>query len=224
MVSFLDSEISEKIVLTNIFPGVFTSVLRDYILENSSKVFDRRYRPANFGVDLPGVTSPELAGDMRYTLLATRDRDADAPIYIMKKQKAAFGKRQDLKNIEQEKDAAKANGDTKALRRATHLLNVKRQQLSNLQLMENRRRYFKKVDSRYGLRTDDDDDDVQSAVSEGDLDVSLPGNSETLELAKALKDPEMANASTAELLRSYLSANKRSHKPDGDKEELGECR
>ncbi|KAH9431468.1 hypothetical protein MCOR02_008757 [Pyricularia oryzae] len=84
----------------------YTSAQRNYLLSNSSKVFEEYYQPRNFHGDLVQVAfgdrargNDELLKNMRE---ASFKRNENAPIYVTKKDLESFQQREDIRELRAE--------------------------------------------------------------------------------------------------------------------------
>ncbi|KAI6364788.1 hypothetical protein MCOR25_005583 [Pyricularia grisea] len=81
----------------------FTSAQRNYVLSNSSKVFEEYYQPRNFNGDLVQVAFGEHArgNDELFKRMreASFKRNENAPIYVTQEDLESFQKREDISEL-----------------------------------------------------------------------------------------------------------------------------
>ncbi|KAM0270905.1 hypothetical protein ACHAQH_009251, partial [Verticillium albo-atrum] len=82
---------------------VLTPAVRNFVVDNSSEVFEKSYLPNHFRGQLAKFAFGALAGDyeplFRQLCNASLKVDANAPMNVTLEEKAAFEQRQDLRAI-----------------------------------------------------------------------------------------------------------------------------
>ncbi|UKZ79054.1 hypothetical protein TrVFT333_006805 [Trichoderma virens FT-333] len=135
--------------------GSLTSAVRNYTLGNSTAVFERSYQPVQIREALAEIAFGELGkqDDDLWSVISNAflRRDPFAPIYITEEEMVKFQKRNDITAFRKQvvdvrnKNGLKSKEEQKIWGRIQWIIDC----LEKLQLEENRKAYFTKVD---GLR------------------------------------------------------------------------
>ncbi|KAI3552370.1 hypothetical protein CSPX01_00119 [Colletotrichum filicis] len=137
--------------------------LRNYILSNTSRVYEKSYQPRHIRENLARVAYGDLAGqsDALHTILrnATFTRDEKAPLYPTQRDLDVFEKRNDVQKRRKEYRAAvtlHGAGSVQAKRMGARVWDLI-EALSALTVKVRRAKYFKEADRRrvQGLSTTD---------------------------------------------------------------------
>ncbi|KAK1657565.1 hypothetical protein BDP55DRAFT_623481 [Colletotrichum godetiae] len=143
--------------------GPLTPALRNYILSNTSRVYEKSYQPRHIRENLARVAYGDLAGqsDALHTILrnATFTRDEKAPLYPTERDLDVFEKRNDVQKRRKEYRAAvtlHGAGSVQAKRMGARVWDLI-EALSALTVKVRRAKYFKEADRRrvQGLSTTD---------------------------------------------------------------------
>ncbi|KAJ6445193.1 precorrin 3B synthase CobZ [Purpureocillium lavendulum] len=184
--------------------GSLTAPLRNFILSNSTEVYEHSYLPIHLNKDLMKVAYRDKAGQNEEMVSmmsrAFLRRDPYAPVYITKDDFASFEKRNDLSSLRKQYREAK-DDPVKAQKikaRIKYLLDW----LERLRIQEVRKEYFDEVDrlraqgiSTHHLRT------TQATNPRKQREVV--GSTVAVRIGKLL-DEDIAPASAATLLLAYL--------------------
>ncbi|GJN67144.1 hypothetical protein PLICBS_001168 [Purpureocillium lilacinum] len=184
--------------------GSLTAPLRNFILSNSTEVYEHSYLPIHLNKDLMKVAYRDKAGQNEEMVSmmsrAFLRRDPYAPIYITKDDFAGFEKRNDLSSLrnqyrEAKDDPVKAQ---KIKARIKYLLDW----LERLRIQEVRKEYFDEVDrlraqgsTTHHLRT------TQATNPRKKREIA--GSSVAVRIGKLL-DEDVGPVSAATMLLGYL--------------------
>ncbi|KAK1480541.1 hypothetical protein CCUS01_16199 [Colletotrichum cuscutae] len=143
--------------------GPLTPASRNYILSNTSRVYEKSYQPRHIRENLARVAYGDLAGqsDALHTILrnATFTRDEKAPLYPTERDLDVFEQRNDVQKRRKEYRAAvtlHGAGSVQAKRMGARVWDLI-EALSALTVKVRRAKYFKEADRRrvQGLSTAD---------------------------------------------------------------------
>lgn len=133
--------------------GVLSDALRNYILSNTTQVFQGSYQTKRVREDLMGLAFGSMAGRNNALFQRLRNmslqRDANAPIGPSEEDLREFEQRKDVCDLRGSLEAAKRAGDRKAATALDGQLRYIIKILSSLKVQEKRAEYFSRVD---GLR------------------------------------------------------------------------
>ncbi|KAH7123438.1 hypothetical protein B0J13DRAFT_612184 [Dactylonectria estremocensis] len=127
--------------------GSLTAPLRNFILSNSSNVFETSYLPVNVRANLMKISFGGLVGDTDVLISRTRQaflkRDDQAPVYITKDDWDAFEKRNDIQLLRHEYQGLPSQ-EEEAKRKLGKIKSIK-DRLEMLLLLERRETYFQEA-------------------------------------------------------------------------------
>ncbi|KAF2731199.1 hypothetical protein EJ04DRAFT_16250 [Polyplosphaeria fusca] len=131
--------------------GVLTDALRNYILSNTTGVFQGSYQPKRVREDLMRLAFGPMAGrnDCLFQRLRSMSlrRDADAPIDLSVEDVQEFEKRNDVSNLRASLKTTQLAGDKKEAMSIKSRVEYLIETLSSLKVKELRDAYFDRVDS-----------------------------------------------------------------------------
>ncbi|KAL1850467.1 hypothetical protein Daus18300_012881 [Diaporthe australafricana] len=140
--------------------GALTPALRNYVLSNSSVVFQKSYQPQHLGEDLARIAFSDQTAfqgqDELFTLLknSTLTQDHNAPVEVSLEDTKAWETRKD---ITEARSQLKTETDPKIRNNISHKISRIIHSLEKLRILELREQYFGEVDRRRGLGLPTDD-------------------------------------------------------------------
>ena len=142
--------------LTSLQPlGVLSDALRNYILSNTTQVFQRNYQPKRVRDDLMKLAFGSMTGQNDYLFQSLRNmslrRDANAPIDPTPDDLREFEQRKDVSDFRARIEAAKLAGDSSTAKRLKSHLSSLTILLSSLKVQVRRKEYFDNVDRSRAL-------------------------------------------------------------------------
>ncbi|KAL8329142.1 hypothetical protein RB597_004736 [Gaeumannomyces tritici] len=155
---------STRIGASGRLDGALTEALRNYVLSNSTAVFQRSYQQRHLAADLARIAFGNRAGNNERLFELLRDLslrgDASAPIYPTAAELKAFEGREDMRALRAAYGKLKRDTSSKAKKEANRVqsrIGKLVRELCALKVQEKRREYFRQVDSRRaaGLSTAD---------------------------------------------------------------------
>ncbi|KAK0634649.1 hypothetical protein B0T17DRAFT_12707 [Bombardia bombarda] len=124
--------------------GSLTAPLRNFILSNSSNVFETSYLPVNIRANLMKTSFGSLVGDTDVLISRARQaflkRDDQAPVYITKDDWDGFEKRSDIQLLRSEYQGLPSQGE-EAKKKLGKIKSIK-DRLEMLLLLKRRETYF----------------------------------------------------------------------------------
>ncbi|KAL8285643.1 hypothetical protein RB600_009869 [Gaeumannomyces tritici] len=135
--------------------GALTEALRNYVLSNSTAVFQRSYQQRHLAADLARIAFGNRAGNNERLFESLRDLslrgDASAPIYPTAAELKAFEGREDMRALRAAYGKLKRDTSSEAKKEANRVqsrIGKLVRELCALKVQEKRREYFRQVDSR----------------------------------------------------------------------------
>ncbi|KAK1983860.1 hypothetical protein LZ30DRAFT_687313 [Colletotrichum cereale] len=131
--------------------GVLEPSLRNYVLSNSSQVYEKNYLPRQFTQNLMKLAYGTLAGEDDITPLVRRailKRDEKAPLRPTQKDYESFENREDIQELraQLEKEIQTHGRKSKEAKRVRNQLRIDIAALSKLTVTKNRKDYFEAAD------------------------------------------------------------------------------
>ncbi|KAL7928806.1 hypothetical protein V8C35DRAFT_332508 [Trichoderma chlorosporum] len=131
--------------------GSLTAPLRNFILSNSTEVYEKSYLPVHLSKNLMRVAYGNRVGqnDEVISLMGRvlMRRDPDAPIYLEREDIKALEGRLDILAFREEQKKAKLSGDTLRRLHINQKIKYELEFLEKLRLKEKRKAYFETVDA-----------------------------------------------------------------------------
>ncbi|KDN71206.1 hypothetical protein CSUB01_09910 [Colletotrichum sublineola] len=141
--------------------GALVPSLRNYVMSNSSAVFEKSYLPRQFPRCLASIAFKAKAGDSEDITKVFRDaklkNDIHAPLYVSAERLRSFEERNDVREQRKKLEvAAKSDPQNGEVQRLRASLNSYLETLKREALKEEREKYFKEADTlrSRGLSTD----------------------------------------------------------------------
>ncbi|KAL8410445.1 hypothetical protein RB596_000215 [Gaeumannomyces avenae] len=145
--------------------GALTGAVRNYVLSNSTQVYERSYQPRHVAADLTRIAFGERAGNNEELFKLMRDsslrRDTNAPIYPTKAELESLEERRDMRDLRATYNMLKKDTSSPEAKKEANRVQARIgkliKELSALIVQKKRREYFQEVDRRRasGLSTAD---------------------------------------------------------------------
>lgn len=151
--------INTDLKLTALYVGCLTSALRNFVISQSTDVYEHNYMTKRVRVDLARCRLGDLAGSNGLLFEFFRDlsiqRDPDAPIDITEDQRQYMESRNDTTELREALEKAKRSNDKTQIRKKKAALVLHRRQVEELLVHNSNIKYFAEADRlrKLGLPT-----------------------------------------------------------------------